>query len=199
MTSNEDRYEKRTAIEKLFESFKAGGTDADPLVTEEAAKNLIIDYLAILMGVDDPSSNKRDQIWDRAVVMMKNWDPDTADVTYSAKLLRLLATAQDGKTMRFMESLVIQRAEEERQKQIERGKSPKKKDELTQYIFDAILRKPDLTLEELWTKMEYATGCGLICSIDSESVEYHTGKGSDVRIASKQAVATRLSNQKKKT
>ena len=198
MASNEDRDQKLGAIEKLFESFKAGGTDADPLVTEEAAKKLIIDYLARLMGVDEPSANKRDEIWNRAVGLMKSFDPDAADLAYSAKLLRLLATAQDGKTIQFMESLVAHKAEEERQKQIERGKVTKKKDPLTQFIADAITHRPDISLEELWTRMEYVINEGVICSIDPKSVEYYKGKNSETKIVSKQAVATRLSNQKKK-
>ena len=100
--------------------------------------------------------------------------------------------------MLFMESLVAHRANQERQRQSERGNTPKKKNVLPPFIADAIKYRPELTLEELWTKMEYATGNGLICSVDSETVEYLTGNGSETEIVSKQAVATRLSNQKKK-
>lgn len=185
-------------LDKLCEDFKAGGPDLDSVETEKAAKEFVIDYIALRRGVADLNPDERDLIWQWAVNRIKPWDPDDASVTYSAKLLRLLSEARDGKTMLFMESLVAHRANEERQKQSDRGNTPKKKNVLTQFIADAIKYRPELTLEELWTKMEYATGDGLINSVDSESVEYLTGKGSETEIVSKQAVATRLSNQKKK-
>ena len=185
-------------LDKLCKDFEAGGPDLDSIETEEAAKEFVIDYIALLWGMKDLKPDERDAIWQWAVRRMGSWDPDDASVTYSAKLLRLLGEARDGKTMLFIESLVAHRANEKRQSQSERGNTPKKKNVLTQFIADAIKYRPELTLEELWTKMEYAIGEGLIYSVNSESVEYLTGKDSDTEIVSKQAVATRLSNQKKR-
>ena len=185
-------------LDKLCEDFKAGGPDLDSFETEEAAKEFVIDYIALLWGMKDLKPDERDAIWQLAVNQIRSWDPDDASVTYSAKLLLLLSEARDGKTMLFMKSLKAHRANEELQKQSDRGNTPKKKNVLTQFIADAIKYRPELTLEELWTKMEYAIGEGLIYSVNSESVEYLTGKDSDTEIVSKQAVATRLSNQKKR-
>ena len=185
-------------LDKLCEDFKAGGPDLDSIEREEAAKEFVIDYIAMMRGQKDLKPDERDAIWEGAVNRIKLWDPDDASVTYSAKLLRLLSDARDGRTMLFMKSLEAHRTNEERHKQSERGNTPKKKNVLTQFIAEAIRYRPELTLEELWSKMECATGEGLIYSVDSEAVEYWTGKGSETKIVPKQAVATRLSNQKKK-
>ena len=188
----------KDGVDKLCEDFKAGGPDLDSFETEEAAKEFVIDYIALMRGLKDLKPDERDLIWQWAVKQIKSWDPDDASLTYSAKLLRLLGKARDGKAMQFMESLLAHRANEEREKQSERGNTPKKMNVLTQFIADAIKRRPDLTLEDLWTKMEYAIGDGFIYSVDSESVEYLTGKESETKVVSKRAVATRLSNQRKK-
>lgn len=184
-------------LRQLCECFKSGGPDLDSVEREEATKEFVVDYLALMYEVHDPNPDERDAIWQWAAHQMKSWDPDDASVTYAAKLMRLLAKDRDGTTMLFMESLTAHRANEERQKQSERGNTPKRINSLTQFIADAVKRRPELSLEELWSKMECANGDGLIYLVDAESVEYLTGKDSETKIVSKQAVATRLSRVKK--
>lgn len=182
---------RQAAVEKALETFLAGDLDADPRKSDKAIRELIIDFIAAQHG-QVATGRTRSKIWEYAKSRMSNWDPDEPDLTYSAKLLRLISESQNGKTTGFADDLIRHKVAEERNKQKVRGNAPKRLTPINELLETWLLKAPDMTIEEVFERLEGATDGVIILDVCDRSVSYRDNASQDPKYLTEAGLKSRI-------
>jgi len=205
MTSDEVQAAYRRQLAELRRLFEASGDGESPASKDEAARELLIDSLALQRGLDASNPEMRRQIWTWATGKMVNWDPNDPALAHSAKLLRLLSTNLDGSTTVYADDLQLHRQREESARQAKRASNPHRKNRLNEMLERWLQRAPELGPDEVLDRIRDQQECGVIIEVTEEDVEFYPFEDSEekqqikkVKISGLGSRLTRLRNARKR-
>jgi hypothetical protein len=129
---------------------------------------LIVDLLAIQRNLDCKDPRVRAQLQQEAVVKMREFDPETPELTHPAKMLRLLA--KGGGAADYFEGLEIRRKHEEGNRQRQRATTARNQNPFDALLMKFLRRKPDIGQKEVLDKLRGMRTEFPICDVTEEYI-----------------------------
>ena len=194
-TVSEVTYEEKKNL--LLKKFADSTPSGDPVIEADAVIDLSIDWVCLQRNLDRNDPTIRKSLRAEIKLRMRSFDPNNPELTYSAKLLRLLGGPNPGEMLTYAEDLDRARRKEEGQKQAARARTPRKPDGLNQILHRWVRNNLSISEPEVLTRLRNLEGHGVIIEIDKGDIDYYPTIGADAKTAKVSGLGTRLAKIRK--
>ena len=136
--------------EALLRNFEENAKPISNRGVEKAALKLTAELIALQRNLNIKDPTVRERLEKCAMDEMAKFDPDRADLTHSAKLLRVLAKNKAGSGAKYLKDLETHEASLEGEKQSNRAKAKREMNNLDTVILQLLKSNSELTIQEVY-------------------------------------------------
>jgi len=198
LIANELMYDEQKNL--LLETFTNSASLEDPKTEADAVVDLVIKLVCLHRDLNPNDPNARESLQTEIRAKMLSFDPNDPQLTHPAKLLRLLGGSTPEEMLTYAEDLVSARLSDERQKQVSRARTTRKRDALEELIAGWLKLEPSLSPSAIVDRIRELRGGNIIVDVSEETIWYlpfpidHPKKTKEIRIAGMAARISRIKN-----
>jgi hypothetical protein len=179
MMKPQDQADYLAKKESLLRKFAEKNKRISKRGVEKAALKLTAELIALQRNLNIKDPTVRERLEKYAMDEMAKFDPDRADLTYSAKLLRVLAKNKAGSGANYLEDLKTHEANLEGEKQSNRAKAKREMNNLDTLILQLLKSNSELTIQEVYYAIKDAKNEWPINQVDDMYIEVFKSKDKD--------------------
>ena len=165
--------------EALLRNFEENAKPISNRAVEKAALKLTAELIALQRNLNIKDPTVRERLEKYAMDEMAKFDPDRADLTHSAKLLRVLAKNKAGSGAKYLKDLETHEASLEGEKQSNRAKAKREMNNLDTVILQLLKSNSELTIQEVYYAIKDAKNEWPINQVDDMYIEVFKSKDKD--------------------